>query len=151
LFFRFHIPDVYFPFVFAALCSSCVQELLLRRPKKMAASASHSEGLRKFLSAKGSRQGKENCRESRRRERAAIYLCEVMNTHGRDKKHIFKPTFASIEHVFMPAFSYAKACQTLPFCQGQMTSCHFWGNGTFVARNRVRAKELSKVISNNIV
>ena len=34
LFFRFHIPDVYSPSGFAALCSSCVQELLLRRPKR---------------------------------------------------------------------------------------------------------------------
>ena len=32
-----------------------------------------------------------------------------------------------------------------------MTSCHFKANGTLVATSKVRAKELSKVISNNIV
>ncbi len=33
----------------------------------------------------------------------------------------------------------------LTICQRKATSCHFWVNGTFVARNRVRAKELSMV------
>ena len=32
-----------------------------------------------------------------------------------------------------------------------VTSCHIMGNGTLVATIGVRAKELSKVISNNIV
>ena len=39
----------------------------------------------------------------------------------------------------------------LTICQRKVTSCHFRGNGTLVARSRVRAKELSKVISNNNV
>ena len=37
------------------------------------------------------------------------------------------------------------------FVNKRVTSCHFKGNGTLVATSRVRAKELSKVISNNIV
>ena len=42
----------------------------------------------------------------------------------------------------------AKPCH---FVKGKMTSCHFKANGTLVATSKVRAKELSKVISNNIV
>ena len=42
----------------------------------------------------------------------------------------------------------AKSCH---FVKGKMTSCHYKAHGTFVATIRVRAKELSKVISNNIV
>ena len=42
----------------------------------------------------------------------------------------------------------AKPCH---FVKGKMTSCHFMTNGTLVATIRVRAKVLSKVISNNIV
>ena len=42
----------------------------------------------------------------------------------------------------------AKPCH---FVKRKMTSCHFKANGTLVATIRVRAKELSKVISNNIV
>ena len=46
------------------------------------------------------------------------------------------------------AEKHAKSCH---FVKGKMTSCHFKVIGTFVATIRVRAKELSKVISNNIV
>ena len=46
------------------------------------------------------------------------------------------------------AEKHAKLCH---FVKEKMTSCHFKANGTLVATIRVRAKELSKVISNNIV
>ena len=46
------------------------------------------------------------------------------------------------------AEKHAKSCH---FVKGKMTSCHHKANGTFVATIKVRAKELSKVISNNII
>ena len=49
------------------------------------------------------------------------------------------------------SFSLIFRTLTLTICQRKVTSCQFDGNGMLVASCRVRAKELSKVISNNIV
>jgi hypothetical protein len=78
-------PFFFLPYVLAAGSLLRPGRLLLRRSEKMAARERQSEGLRKVLSAKGSRQGKENCRESRWRQRDAVYLREVM-TNGRTGK-----------------------------------------------------------------
>jgi hypothetical protein len=75
-------PFFFLPYALAAgslLRPGC---LLLRRPEKMTAGERQSEGLRKVLSACGSRKGRKSCRESRCRERDADYLREVM-TDGR--------------------------------------------------------------------
>ena len=61
--------------------------------------------------------------------------------------HILK---ISENQTFLP-FSLIFQIVPLTICQRKVTNCHFKGNGTLVATSRVRAKELSKVISNNIV
>ena len=51
----------------------------------------------------------------------------------------------------MKAFSLIFKIVSLTICQRKVTYCHFKRNGILVATSRLRAKELSKVISNNIV
>ena len=76
------------------------------------------------------------------------HVCRGQN--GRGCPTSILPRFRSShsELTVVDLYDISRPCH---FVSGKMTSCHFKACGTLVATIRVRTKELSKVISNNIV